>query len=260
MIRGLKKHHKTLKEYITYKGDCLDIMPTLNEKSIDLVLADLPYGTTNCSWDSIIPLDKLWTQYKRLIKDNGVILLFAQTPFDKILGCSNIKMLKYEWIWNKTQPTGHLNANKAPMKSHENILVFYNKQPIYNPQKTYGHTRKVSTAHHKRNSNQGEIYNKHVNYKDYDSTERFPIDILTFKSDKQVEAYHPTQKPVELLRYLIRTYTNKGDIVLDNTMGSGSTGVACNYEDRRFIGIEKEQKYFDIANNRLEQPIQKDLF
>lgn len=238
-------------QIILYLGDCLNVMPNIPDKSIDLILADLPYGRTKCTWDSIIPLDKLWNEYNRIIKDRGAILLFAQTPFDKILGVSNIKMLRYEWIWEKTQPTGHLNAKKMPMKAHENILVFYKKLPIYNPQKTYGHTRKVSTAIHKRNTRTGNIYGKCNNFKDYDSTERYPRSIITFSSDKQKCNIHDTQKPVALVEYLIKTYSNENDLVLDNTMGSGTTGVACKNLNRRFIGIEKSAKIFEIAEKRI---------
>ncbi len=237
------------------KGDCLEKMKDIPDKSIDMILCDLPYGTTRNKWDSILPLDKLWDQYLRVIKDNGAIVLFAQTPFDKVLGCSNLKMLKYEWIWEKTSATGHLNAKKMPMKAHENILVFYKKLPTYNPQKTTGHKRKVSKAEHKINCV------KTTNYSDYglttyDSTERYPRSVQIFKTDKQKEALHPTQKPVDLLQYLIKTYTNDGETVLDNTMGSGSTGIACVNINRNFIGIELDNNYFDIAKNRINTYIE----
>lgn len=235
-----------------YNGDCLELMSFIPNKSIDMILADLPYGTTNCKWDSIIDLDELWIHYKRLIKDNGVIVLFAQTPFDKVLGCSNLKWLKYEWIWEKTQATGHLNAKKMPMRSHENILIFYKKQPTYNPIKTYGHKRKVSTAHHKRNTSTGEIYNKCDNFRDYDSTERYPRTIQVFASDKQKLNLHSTQKPLALCEYLIKTYTNEGDLILDNVAGSGTTLVAAKNLNRNFIGIEKEEKFYNIILERLK--------
>jgi site-specific DNA-methyltransferase (adenine-specific) len=231
-------------------GDCLEVMKDIKDKSIDLILCDLPYGTTNCKWDSIIDLNKLWLQYERIIKDNGVILLTAQTPFDKVLGCSNLKLLKYEWIWEKTNATGHLNSKKMPMKAHENILVFYKNQPTYNPIKTTGHKRKVSTADHKRNSKKGDVYNNYNN-STYDSAERFPRDIQVFKKDVQKSKLHPTQKPLELFEYLIKTYTNENDLVLDNCMGSGTTGVACNNLNRKFIGIELNEEYFKISRNRI---------
>lgn len=234
-----------------YLGDCLEIMNEININSIDMILCDLPYGTTNCKWDSVIDLSKLWSQYKRIIKTNGAILLFAQTPFDKVLGASNLEMLRYEWIWEKTQATGHLNSKKMPMKAHENILVFYKKLPTYNPIKTVGHERKISTANHKRNSKEGEFYNPNTILTSYDSTERYPRSVLKFKSDKQKLNLHPTQKPVELGEYLIKTYTNEGDVVLDNCCGSGTIGEAAYNCSRNYILIEKEKKYFDISNNRL---------
>ena len=173
-----------------YLGDSLELMKNIKDKSIDFIFADLPYGTTNCKWDSLLDLELLWIQYERIIKDNGAIILFAQTPFDKVLGASNLKLLRYEWIWEKTQATGHLNAKRMPMKSHENILVFYKKLPTYNFQKTKGHKRKVSTAKHKRNTSTGEIYNKCDDFADYDSTERYPRSVIEFASDKQILNLH----------------------------------------------------------------------
>ena len=236
------------------KGDCLEKMKDISDKSIDMILCDLPYGTTQNKWDSIIPLDKLWEQYCRVIKDNGAIVLFAQTPFDKVLGCSNLKMLKYEWIWEKTSATGHLNAKKMPMKAHENILVFYKKLPTYNPQKTTGHTPVHSyTKHQDDGSNYGKTL---IGISGGGSTERYPRSVQVFKTDKQKEALHPTQKPVGLLEYLIKTYTNENETVLDNTMGSGSTGIACVNTKRNFIGIELDDNYFDIAKNRINTYIE----
>jgi site-specific DNA-methyltransferase (adenine-specific) len=226
----------------------------LKSKGIKLILADMPYGTTNCKWDTDINLEALWSFYDKISSPNTVIALFSQTPFDKILGASNIKNLKYEWIWEKTQGTGHLNAKKCPMKCHENILIFYKKQPIYNPIKTYGHKLKVSSRAHKLNtlSNQSPIYNKSDNFSDYSSTERYPRSVLKFPSDKQKISLHPTQKPVAILEYFIKTYTNEGDIVMDNFMGSGSTGIACLNTKRDFIGIEMDMNYFNIANERIK--------
>jgi len=232
-------------------GDCLELMKEIPDGSVDMILCDLPYGTTACKWDIIIPFDKLWAQYERIIKDNGAIVLTAQTPFDKVLGVSNLKLLKYEWIWEKTQATGHLNSKKMPMKAHENILIFYKNSPTYNPQKTTGHIKKVSTAKHKRDSVASEVYGKCDNFTDYNSTERFPRSIQLFASDKQKNSLHPTQKPVALFEYLIKTYTNEGDLVLDNCAGSGTTGEACINTNRKYILMEKEQKYFDIINDRL---------
>lgn len=229
-------------------GDCLNELHAVQNKSIDLVIADLPYGTTQCKWDTQINLDMLWEHYRRVCKPSAAILLFAQTPFDKVLGCSNPPWLRYEIIWEKTHPTGHLNAKKMPMKAHENILVFYDKLPTYNPQKTQGHVRKTATKRKDLTPVYGE---QTFDALPYDSTERYPRSVITFPSDKQTSNLHPTQKPVELLRWLVRTYSNAGDRVLDNTMGSGSTGQACLLEGRRFVGVEKDPVYFATAERRL---------
>ncbi len=238
---------------ILLQGDCLELMKEIKDKSIDMVLCDLPYGTTKCKWDTPINLNLLWQEYNRIIKNHGVILLFAQTPFDKILGCSNLSMLRYEWIWEKTQATGHLNANKMPMKAHENILVFYKHLPTYNPQKTNGHEPIHSYTKYISTQNNTELYgrmNKEIS--GGGATDRYPRSIITFSSDKQICHLHPTQKPTNLLEYLIKTYTNENDWVLDNCMGSGSTGVACVNTNRNFIGIELDKKYFEIAKERIE--------
>lgn len=255
---------------IVYNGDCLDVMPDkIPDKSIDLILCDLPYGTTKCKWDSIIDLESLWIEYNRVIKDNGIIALFAQTPFDKILGSSNLKMLRYEWIWEKTQATGYLNAKKMPMKAHENILIFYKDKPpksvdfkrTYNPQKTTGHKRKVSKGYqrdiciNRRIEKHGEdyLYGKETTAPDYDSTERYPRSVLLFPSDKQKSKLHPTQKPLALLEYLVKTYSNEGDIVLDNAAGSGTTGLACKNLNRNYIMIEKDKDIYEVCLNRVTQ-------
>ena len=237
-------------------GDCLEVMKDIPDKSIDMILCDLPYGTTACKWDVIIPFDKLWEQYKRIVKPNTAIVLTTSQPFTSALVMSNIKMFKYEWIWEKTQATGHLDAKRKPMKAHENICVFYTKQPTYNFQKTFGHKRKVSLAKHKENTekNQAEIYHKADKFTDYDTTERYPRSVLIFPSDKQKSSLHPTQKPVALFEYLIKTYTNEGDLVLDNCCGSGTTAVAAINTNRNYICIEKEKEYFDIACDRISQP------
>lgn len=229
--------------YKIYHEDCLQGMKKIKDGSIDMILCDLPYGTTRNSWDSIIPLDELWANYNRVIKENGAICLFAQLPFDKVLAMSNPKMLRYEWIWGKSTKTGFLNAKKMPLKVHENILVFYKKLPTYNPQMSTG---KPYTAKSKPSStNYGECRSiVRVN-----DGQRYPTDILFFKSER---GYHPTQKPVELCEYLIRTYTNHGEIILDNCMGSGTTGVAALRTGRRFIGFEANKKYFDIASYRIK--------
>lgn len=229
-------------------GDCIEKMSEITDHSVDMVLCDLPYGTTRCSWDSVIDLEKLWIQYKRIVKPNGAILLFAQSPFDKVLGVSNLPMLKYEWIWEKSHATGHFNAKKMPLKAHENILVFYDKLPVYNYMKTNGHIRK--TARKKITAN-SEVYNNNTKAVSYDSTERYPRSVLKFSSDKQTENLHPTQKPLALCEYFIATYSNKGDTILDNTAGSGTTGVAAKNLGRNSILIEKEQKNYDIMFKRV---------
>lgn len=245
-------------------GCCLEKLPHIKSESVDMILVDLPYGTTACKWDSVIALEPMWEQVKRVVKSNGAIVMTAQTPFDKVLGCSNLGMLKYEWVWEKTAATGHLNAKKQPMKAHEkclvfsdmseedhaNILVFYSKQPTYNPQKTSGHTRKTATAERFRLGS--DCYGKESGITRYDSIERYPRSVLLFPSDKQKSCLHPTQKPVALMEYFIKTYTEEGQTILDFAMGSGTTGVACKRLGRDFIGIEKDAEYFDIARKRIE--------
>lgn len=239
-----------------YRGDCLEIMKELPAKSIDMVLCDLPYGTTNCRWDTIIPFEELWQQYKRIVKDNGAIVLFGSQPFTSCLVASNLQMFKYEWIWEKTTATGHLNAKKMPMKAHENILVFYKKQPTYNPQKTEGHKPVNTYTKYITTQNTGEIYGKvGKEVKGGGNTDRYPRSIQVFASDKQKSHLHPTQKPIELCRYMIRTYSNEGDVILDNCMGSGTTGAAAILEGREFIGIEKDEDIFQIAKKRIESMI-----
>lgn len=228
------------------RGDCLEVMRGMRSSSVDLVICDMPYGTTRCKWDTPLDLDALWREYRRIVKPTGAILLFAQTPFDKALGASNFRDLRYELIWEKTSATGHLNAKRAPMKAHENILVFYRKQPKYTPEKTSGHVRKTAV----RRKDSSPLYGKQRETA-YDSTERYPRSVMRFSSDKQREKLHPTQKPVDLLRYLVRLYSVPGDVVLDNCMGSGSTGVAAIIEGRKFIGIEKDLGWFKIAERRI---------
>ena len=231
-----------------YHGDCLEIMKDIPDKSVDMILCDLPYGTTKNRWDVIIPFEPLWKQYNRIIKDNGAIVLFSQTPFDKILGSSNIDMLRYEWIWDKKIPAGHLNAKKIPMKRHENILVFYKKAPTYNPQFTDGkpYNRGYHTVPSENYGKQRAVLNANLTGK------RYPVSIIEFSNANRKNKLHPTQKPVLLLEYLIKTYTNENEIVLDNCMGSGSTGVACINTNRKFIGVELDDKYFEIAKERIE--------
>ena len=237
-------------------GDCLEEMKNIPDKSIDMILCDLPYGTTKCKWDTVIPFEPLWKEYKRIIKDNGAIVLFASQPFTSFLVTSNIKMFKYEWIWHKNKGGNPLNAKKIPMKQHESILVFYKKAPTYNPQleERYGEGRdavlkyKIRGGSFKDDRVYGEVDNI-VRYTKYPEL-RFPQSVQFFKVERGL---HPTQKPIKLLEYLIKTYTNENEVVLDNCMGSGSTGVACINTNRKFIGIELEEKYFNIAKNRIEE-------
>lgn len=229
-------------------GDCLEMMKLIPDGSVDMILCDLPYGTTQNKWDCPIDLAQLWPQYWRLAQPGAAIVLMAQAPFDKVLGASQIGNLRYEWIWEKSNPTGHLNAKRAPMKAHENILVFYKKQPTYNPIKTQGHKRKTATKRHDITKTYGKQVFEEL---PYDSTERYPRSVLQFPSDKQRSRLHPTQKPVALMEYLVRTYTNEGGTVLDNSMGSGTTGVACMNTGRNFIGIEMDKDYFHVAKQRI---------
>ena len=235
------------------QGDCLELMKHIPDGSVDMVLTDPPYATTKNKWDSVIPFEPMWEQLERIIKPNGVILLFAQTPFDKILGASNIDMLKYEWVWFKNRPTGHLNSKFAPLKSHENILVFtkgstsfvknIKNSSAYNPQGLVA-CLKVNKRT-KGNGNYDEVNNKMKNVALF---ENYPKSVLSFKVEVGL---HPTQKPVALLEYLIKTYTQENETILDFTMGSGSTGVACLNTSRKFIGIEMDEGYFDIAKDRI---------
>ena len=245
-----------------YLGDCLELMNDIPDKSVDMILCDLPYGTTKCKWDVIIPFDGLWKHYKRIIKDNGVILLFGQTPFDKVLGSSNLEWLKYEWIWEKTQATGFLNAKKMPMKAHENILVFYKNPPKYNPQKTTGHSPMNSYT------KKPEVQNKTTVYGEMNriisgggDTERYPRSVQVFSSDKQKTKLngfiHPTQKPIALLEYLIKTYTDEGDVVLDNAAGSSSTAIACINTNRQWIMMENDENYYNLSIKRIENQIKE---
>lgn len=225
------------------QGDCLELLKTIPDGSVDMVLCDLPYGTTRNKWDSILPLDELWAEYKRICR--GAVVLTAQTPFDKVLGASNLSMLRYEWIWRKEAGAGFLNAKKAPLKDHENILVFYKKPPTYNPQMRVGFKPYKCKQGHV-GSNYGSVNPENISES---NGERYPVTVLEFQRDR--EKLHPTQKPVALMEYFIRTYTNEGDTVLDNCMGSGSTGVACVNTGRKFIGMELDAGYFEIAKGRI---------
>ena len=227
-------------------GDCLDILPTLPDDSIDMVMVDLPYGTTACKWDSIIPLDFLWEQYNRICKKNAAMLFTSAQPFTTTLASSNINNFRYEWIWEKPQGTNPMNAKVMPLKSHENILVFYRSKPTYNPQMWYSTPYSGFSSD---TSKIGEVYgNQQSKHRDNPEGSRYPKTVLKFKQEKGL---HPTQKPVGLMEYLIKTYTNKGDTVLDNTMGSGTTGVACVNCNRSFVGIEMDKKYYQISKERV---------
>lgn len=229
-----------------YLGNCLDVMPTLEK--FDAVITDPPYGTTQCRWDSIIPLAAMWRAVSKIVNENAPIVLFGAEPFSSILRQSNLKQFKYDWIWHKTKATGFLNAKKQPLRGHEIISVFCYGVPSYYPQKTYGHKRRVSFRSKK---NQTDCYGKMAQDASYDSTERYPTTVLTFSSDTQNSSLHPTQKPVALLEYLVRTYTTIGQSVIDFAMGSGTTGVACAKLGRKFSGIEKDEKYFETACQRI---------
>ena len=217
------------------RGDCLEILPTLPDESIDLVLADPPYGVTRNAWDCQIDLQRLWPELLRVAKPNAAIILCAAPPFDKKLAVSNITMYRYDWVWHKGNATGHLNAKHQPMRAHEYLLVFYRERPTYNPQKTTGHkpVNAFYTRHSGSNYGSAEAHTAGGG-----STERYPRSVLTFSSDKQKDNRHPTQKPLALMRYMVRTYTNSGDTVLDFCAGSGTTGRACSAEGRKFIGID----------------------
>lgn len=240
------------------KGDCLKLMPLLPDKSIDMILCDLPYGMTQCRWDTIIPFEPLWEQYERIIKDHGVIALFSLQPFTAKLIMSNIKLYRYEWIWVKTHPRGHLNANRMPMRAHENIEIFYKKLPLYNPQMTHGHKHKVAKSDYIREADGNGCYGREVRHNIYNSSDRYPLDVQIFSTGDQSKKLHPTQKPVELLEYLIKTYTREEDIVLDNCMGSGRTGVACIHTKRKFIGMELEKKFFELSEEEITTLIRQE--
>ena len=233
-------------------GDCLEVMKGIPDKSIDMILCDLPYGTTACKWDTVIPFEPLWAHYRRVIKDNGAIVLTASQPFTSALIMSNPKLFKYELIWEKEQGTGQLNAKKMPLKKHESILIFSKAKlgnSTYNPQFTYGKPYSRNDIG-KVNNTKEKVYGVSNGYEAHDITTRYPTSIIRFNMVK-TKGQHPTQKPVALFEYLIKTYTNEGDLVLDNCAGSGTTGVACKNTNRNYILIEKEPEYIDIINKRL---------
>lgn len=281
-----------MKDIELWQGDCLELMKDIPDKSVDCIITDLPYQQTSRNkWDVIIPMEDyivfkdkihnwrdymlimyklgwdfksaqqyyeehkkngLWSAYERIIKDNGAIILFANGMFTSYLMESNPKMWRYNLIWEKTQPTGFLNAKKMPLRNHEDICIFYKKPPTYNPQKTTGHARKVSKAEHKVGCKNTSDYGEH-GLTTYDSTERYPKSVWKFAKDTQKSSLHPTQKSLVLIEELIKTYSNEGDLILDSCMGSGTTGVAALKLNRRFIGIEKEENYYEISKNRINE-------
>ena len=235
-----------------WQGDCLELMKDIPDGSVDLVLADPPYGTTACKWDSVIPFEPMWEQLKRIIKPNGAICLFGSEPFSSALRMSNIKNFKYDWVWDKVNRyTGYGSCKYAPLKRYEIVSVFYKSKPTYNPQMMQGKPYKKTGDYSSKIYGTDKIKKHGKN-----NGERYPFNILQYKGDDKKNGFlHPTQKPVALLEYLIRTYTNEGETVLDFTMGSGSTGVACVNTNRRFIGIELDDKYFEIAKQRIDAAI-----
>lgn len=244
------------------KGDCLEMMKLIPDGSVDMVLCDLPYGTTACKWDAVIPFADLWVEYRRVVKNNGAILLTASNPFTCALGASNLADLKYSWYWRKTRATGHMNAKKMPMKDIEDVLVFYRSMPTYNPQglKPLNKVQKNSASHIARgiSTDPTSVVTGGITTETWTQEwTNYPRQVLDFPSEGST--VHPTQKPVALMEYLIRTYTDEGDTVLDNTMGSGTTGVAAVNTGRKFIGIERDDKYFAIAQKRIEDAMYGDL-
>jgi DNA modification methylase len=237
------------------QGDCLELMKGVPDGSVDMILADLPYQVTACKWDTIIPFEPLWEQYERVIKDNGAIVLFGQEPFSSNLRSSNFKLYRYDWIWEKDNHTNFLNIKKQPGKRHELISVFYKKQPTYNPQMWEGKENHSVGKQVGKMVEREYLGNKFELKETKKSNLKYPISILRFKGEGRGKAVHPTQKPVALFEYLIKTYTNEGETVLDNCMGSGTAGVACKNLNRNFIGMELDEEYFNIAKNRIENHV-----
>lgn len=258
-IKDFKK--EVVGDAVLFNEDCLKVMPEIADKSVDMILCDLPYGTTACKWDTIIPFDKLWEQYERIIKDNGAIVLFGAEPFSSLLRVSNLKLYKYDWVWNKSRALGFTNAKNKPMNKHELISVFSkgtcangsNKRMVYNPQGLLPYGKVVSgikdckadreDGGHKfaRKSHKESFIQEFTNY---------PTQTLNFNNEGKT--LHPTQKPVALIEYLIKTYTNEGELVLDNTFGSNTTGEACKNLNRKYIGIEMDSNYFEIGVKRIK--------
>ena len=234
-------------------GDCLEVMKTLPDASIDAIITDPPYGTTNCKWDAVIAFDLMWNELNRIVKNNGVIALFGSQPFSSLLITSNLKMYKHDWVWKKTMPKGHLNSKKYPMKIYEMIHIFSKTTPKYNPQ--MWESKPMNTVYKSGGNGKDSTYNfmNTINQKNINRTSRFPQDVIEFTelTGNSKQRVHPTQKPVELMEYLVKTYTNANETVLDFTMGSGTTGVACKNLNRNFVGIELDKDYFEIATARI---------
>lgn len=244
-----------MKDIELWQGDCLELMKNIPDKSVDCIITDLPYGQTSRNrWDTVIPFEPLWEQYKRITKDNAAIILFANGMFTAEMMMSNKSMWKYNLIWEKTQPTGFLNAKKMPLRNHEDVCIFYKKPPTYNPQMSDGHIRKVSKVSHHVTAKETLNYGEY-DFKDYDSTKRYPKSVWKFSKDTQKNSLVPTQKPLALIEELVKTYTNEGDLVLDSCMGSNTTGKACKNLKRRYIGIEKDKDIFKIAEERMRDDI-----
>ena len=234
------------------QGDCLELMKNIPDKSIDMILCDLPFGVTQNSWDTKIDFDALWGGYKRICKDNAAIVLNCQQPFTSELIMSNREMFKYCWVWEKSKATNFLNVKRQPLRKTEDICVFYQKQPTYNPQMTIGKPYDKGVRKDQLTGSYGDFSPVHVQ----SDGERYPTNIIYFKTaESEGKVFHPTQKPIALCEYLIKTYTNEGDTILDNCMGSGSTGVASVNLNRNFIGMELDEKYFEIAKERIENVI-----
>jgi len=231
-------------------GDCLELMGDIPDGSIDMVCADPPYGTTACKWDSIIPLELMWAHLKRIVKLNGAIVMTATQPFSSLLGASNISELRYSFCWHKSH-TGQLNAKRMPLKNIEDVLVFYSVQPVYNPQFTPG----IAYSRNRKAYKGSECYGEQTDHSTVSTGKRYPKQDIYFKTRPPGGSVYPTQKPVPLMEYLIRTYTNEGETVLDFAMGSGTTGVACVNLNRKFIGIEKTKKGFGLASGRINNAI-----
>ena len=235
-----------------YLGDCLELMPKhVEDKSVDMIFCDLPYGTTQCKWDSVIDLPKLWNEYKRVIKDNGVIVLFASQPFTSILISSNLKMFKYSYTWDKITKTNHLNAKKQPLRQVEDVCVFYKKQPTYKPQGLIECEVSNFRPNHFKYKKGEKVYGEQKEHSNKSTYTNYPSNLIQY-SNGNYNSLHPTQKPLSLIEYMIKTYTNERDLILDNTCGSGTTGLGAKNLNRDYIMMEQDPKYYEIACKRVQ--------